>query len=104
MVCWEIAMKASNGFKLLVTATPGFHSQYDWHCQIMWLYPGVPDNAEDDTLMETHGAEAFDTTIKSVMHAIQTEDKDAQREVAQWMIQIAKPWTIRSSLESRLAN
>ena len=35
-VGWRIAMNAIIGFKLQVTATPGFHSLYDWSYQIMW--------------------------------------------------------------------
>jgi len=91
---WHIAMIAKIGFKLQVTATPGFHSLYDWCYQTMWLFSSVPDNAEDDTVMQQHGADALYSAGKSLMHAIQSEDKQAQHGVAHRMIQIAKPWTI----------
>jgi len=38
------------------------------------------------------------------MHAIWTKDKEAQHDAAHWMIQIAEPWMIRQSSESKLAN
>jgi hypothetical protein len=41
--------------------------------------------------MEMHGAEALHSAVKSLMHAMQTEDQDAQQDVAHWMIEIAKP-------------
>jgi len=52
-VGWQIAMNAKIGFKLHVTATQGFHSLYDWCYQTMWLFSGVPDDPEDDTVMES---------------------------------------------------
>ena len=54
--------------------------------------------------MEKHGAEALYSTVKSLMHAIRTKDEEAQQDAAHWMIQIAKPWTIRRWSESKLAN
>ena len=56
---WQIAMIAKIGFKFQVTATPGFHSLYDWCYQTLWLFPGVPDDPEDNTVMDKHGAEAL---------------------------------------------
>jgi len=70
----------------------------------MWLFSGAPEDAEDETLMEKHGAEALYSAVKSLMHAIRTEDQDAQQDAAHRMIQIAKPWTIRRWSESKLAN
>jgi len=101
---WHIAMNAKIGFKLQVTATLGFHSLYDWCYQAMWLFSGVPEDPEDETVKEKHGVDALYSAVKSVMHAIQTEDKEAQQDVAHWMIQIAKPWMIRRWSESKLAN
>jgi len=103
-VGWQIAMNAKIGFKLQVTATPGFHSLYDWCFQTMWLFSGAPEDPEDDTGMEKHGAEALYPAVKSLMHAIRTKDKEAQQDAAHRMIQIAKPWTIRRWSESKLAN
>jgi hypothetical protein len=56
-VGWQIAMNVKIGFKLQVTATPEFHSLYDWCFQTMWLFSGAPDDPEDDTVIERHGAE-----------------------------------------------
>jgi hypothetical protein len=97
-------MNAKIGFKLQVTATPGFHSLYDWCFQTMWLFSGAPEDPEDDTMMEKHGAEALYSAVKSLMHAIQTKDEEAQQDAAHRMIQIAKPWTIRQWSESTLAD
>jgi len=103
-VGWQIPMNAKIGYKLQVTATPGFHSLYDLCFQMMWLFSGAPEDSEDDTVMEKHGAEALYSAVKSLMHAIQTKDEEAQQDVVHRMIQIAKPWTIRWRSESKLAN
>jgi len=58
-VGWRIAKTARIGFKLQVTATPGFRSLHDWCYQVMWLFSGAPDDPEDETLMEMHGANAL---------------------------------------------
>jgi len=41
-VGWQIAKKSRIGSKLQITATPGFQSQYDWGCQMTWLFLRVP--------------------------------------------------------------
>jgi len=56
---------------------------------------GAPEDCEDYNVMEKFGAKALYSALKSLMHAIQTEDHNAQQNVAQLMIQIAQPWTIR---------
>jgi len=94
-VGWEIAMNARIGFKLQVTATRGFHSLDDWCFQTMWLFSGTPEDPEDDTVMEKHGADALYSAVKNLIHAIRTKDEEAQQHVAHRMIQIAQPWTIR---------
>jgi hypothetical protein len=71
---------------------------------MMCLFSGARDDAEDDTVKETHGAEALYSAVKSLMHAIRTENEEAQWNAAHRMIQIAKPWTIRWWSELRLAN
>jgi hypothetical protein len=103
-VGWRIATNAKIGFKLQVTATPGFHSLYDWGYQAMWLFSGAHEDPEDETVMEMHGTDALYSTVKSLMHAIQTEDQDTEQDAAHRMIQIAKPWRIRRWSESKLAN
>jgi hypothetical protein len=103
-VGWQIAMNAKIGLKLQVTATPGLHSFNDWCFQTMWLFSGAPEDPEDDTVMEKHGAEALYCTLKSLMHAIWTKDKEVQQDAAHRMIQIAKPCTIRSGSDSKLPN
>jgi len=70
----------------------------------MWLFSGVPDDAVDDTVMEKHYAEKLNSAVKCLMHAIQTENEEAQQNGVHQMIQIAKPWTIRRWSESKLAN
>jgi hypothetical protein len=103
-VGWQIVTNAKVGFKLQVTATPGFHSLYDWCYQEMWLFSGATENPEDETVMEKHGADALYSAVKSLMHVIRTEDQDAQQDAAHRMIQIAKPWTISRWSESKLGN
>jgi len=103
-VGWHIVMNAKIGFKLQVTATLGLHSLYDWCYRTMWLFSGAPDNPEDQTVKKNYGAHALYSAVKSLMHAIQTEDEEAQQDAAHWMIQIAKAWTIRRWSESKLAN
>jgi len=103
-VGWRIVMNARIGFKIQVTATPGFHSLYDWCFQTMWLFSGAPEYPEDDTVMEKHGAEALYSAVKSLMHAIWTEGEHAQQDAAHHMIQIARPWTTRRWSESKFAN
>jgi hypothetical protein len=101
---WQIATNARIGFKLQVTATPGFHSLYDWSFPAMWLFSGAPDDPEDETVMEKHGADALYSAVKSLMHAIWTAAQNSQQDAAHRMMQFAKPWTIRRWSESKLAN
>jgi hypothetical protein len=103
-VGWRIAMNARIRFKLQVPATLGFHSLYDWCFQTMWLFSGVPEDPEDNAVMEMHGADALYSAVKSLMHAIQTEDDEAQQDAAHRMIQIAKPGTIWRWSEWKLLN
>ena len=103
-VGWRIATNARIGFKLQVTATPGFHSLYDCCYHAMWLFSGPPEDPGDETVMEMHGADALYSAVKSLMHAIWTEDQDAQQDAAHRMIQIAQPWTRRRWSELKLAN
>ena len=84
-------MNARIGFKLQVTAKPGFHSIYDWCFQMMWLFSGAPEEPENETLMEKHGAKALYSAVTCLIHTIRTEDQDDQQDAAQQMIQIAKP-------------
>jgi len=76
-VGWQIALHAKIGFKRQVTATPGFDSLYNWCLQTMWLFSGALEDSENDTVMGKHGAEALYSTVKSLMHAIQTKDEEA---------------------------
>jgi len=70
----------------------------------MWLVSGTPEDPEDDTVMQMHGADALYSAVESLMHAIRTEDQDARQDAAQRMIQIAKPWTTRRWSESKVPN
>jgi len=62
---------------------------------MMWLFSGVPEDPEDDPVMETHSTKGLYSAVKSLTNAIQTEDKHTQQDAAHRMINIAKPWTIR---------
>ena len=70
----------------------------------MWLFSGAPDDPEDETVKKKHGADALDSAVTSLMHAIRTEDEVGQQDAAHRMIQIAKHWTIRRWSESKLAS
>jgi len=59
------------------------------------MFSGVAEDSENDAVMEKHSADALDSAVKRLMHAIRTEDKDTQLDAAHRTIQIAKPWTIR---------
>jgi hypothetical protein len=89
-VCWQIVINEEMGFKHQVTPTPRFHKLNNWCYQTVWLFSGAPDNPEDDTVMGKHGAETLYSALKSLMHAVRTEDKEAQQDAAHWMIQNAK--------------
>jgi len=71
---------------------------------MMWLFAGVPDDPHDDTVMEKQRADALYSAVKNLMHAIQTEDEEAQQDAAHQMIQISKPCTMRMWSESKLTN
>jgi hypothetical protein len=85
-VGWQIVISEKIRFKLQVTDTPGFHSLYDWCFQTMWLFSGAPEDPEDDTVMEKHGAEALCSAVKSLMHAIRSTDEEAQQDAVHRMI------------------
>jgi len=70
----------------------------------MRLFPGVPDDPEDNTVMEMDGANALYSAVKSSMDAIRTEDEDDEQDAVHWIINIAKPLAIRRLSESKLPN
>jgi len=72
---WQIAMKARIGFKLQVTAKQGFHSFNNWCYHMMWQFAWVPEDPNDDTVMEKHGGDALYSAVKSLFDAIWSEDK-----------------------------
>ena len=100
----RIATNGRIGFTLPVTATPGFHSLYDWCYQTMWMFSGAPEDLENVTVMKMHGADALYSAVKRLMHAIRTKDQDTPPDVARRTIQIAKPSTRRRWSELKLAN
>jgi len=77
-VGWQIAIRMRISFKLQVTATLGFHWLYDWCYQRTGQFSGTPEDLEDDTVEEEHGAEALYVAVKISMHVIREEDNDAQ--------------------------
>jgi len=94
-VGWQIVINAKIEFKVQVTATPGFHSLYDWCYQTMWLMTSEPDDPEDNTVMEKYGADALNFAMNSLMHALQTEDEESQQDAVYQMTQFANPGMIR---------
>lgn len=68
------------------------------------LFSGLPENEEDDAVMEMHCTEALNLAVKNSIPAIGTEDEDGQQGAALWMIQIAKLWIIGLWAESTLDN
>jgi glycerate kinase len=70
----------------------------------MWLLAGAPQDPDDDTVLEKHGAEALYSAVKSVMHAIQTQNEQAQQNAEHWTKQIAKHWMFKRWFESKLDN
>ena len=70
----------------------------------MWLFSSAPEYAENKAVMKKHGAEALYSTVKSLMYAIQTEDHDPQQNAVHWIIENAKPWTMKRWSKSELTN
>jgi hypothetical protein len=70
----------------------------------MWLFSDAPEDPADENVMKMLGADALYSAVKCLMHAIRTEDQDAQQDAAHRMIQIGRPLTIRRWSESKLAN
>ena len=85
-VGWQIAMNVRIGFKLQVTAISGFHSLYEWCFETMWLFSGGPEDPEGDTEMEKHSTESLYSALKSLMHAILTDDEHSTQDAVNWMI------------------
>jgi hypothetical protein len=48
----------------------------------MWLLSGAPEDPEDDTVMDQHGADALFSAVKSLMHLIRSKDEEAQQNAA----------------------
>jgi len=101
---WQIAMKGRIGFEPWVTAMLGCHWVSDWGYRTMWLCSGAPGDPEDDTGIEKHDAEVLHSAVRSVMHAIQTEDEQTPHDMAHYRFPNAKLWTIRRCSESKLPN
>jgi len=68
------------------------------------MLSGAPEDPQDDTVMEKHGAKALDSAVRCFMHVIRTEDEHAEQDAAHQMFQIAKPWTMRRWSVWDLAN
>jgi hypothetical protein len=76
------------GFNLRVAATPGFPTLSAWCCQTIWLFSGAPEDPEYETVKEMQGADALYSAVTSVIHAIRTEDQNAQPDEAHQNIQL----------------
>jgi predicted nucleic acid-binding Zn ribbon protein len=101
-VGWRIAKNVRIGFKLPFTATLEFHSHHNWCYQSMLLFSGAPEDPENETVMDKHSADALYSAVKCLTDAINTEDKDAQHNMAHRIIQIGKLWTLSRWSESKL--
>jgi len=97
-------MNANIEFYVHVTTPPGFDSLYDYCCLRTSPCLGAPDDPEDETVMQMHGANALHSAVKSLIHAIRIEDEGAQQDVAQRRMWMVKAWTIWRWSESKLAN
>jgi hypothetical protein len=71
---------------------------------MMWLFSGAPEDPEDDTMIEKHGADALYSAVNSLMHVTQTEDEEAQQDLAQQIIEIVNPWMVKWWSQLKLAN
>lgn len=58
-------MKSITVFQLQVPAMMGFHSICDWYYQTMWLLLSVPEEIEDQTVMDMCGAGTLHSPVKS---------------------------------------
>jgi len=101
-VGWQIRMKSTIGFKLWVTAMPGFCWLFDRCYQLMMLISGAPEDWEDDTVIEMHSAETQCSAEWILMHGIEPEDEYSQQDSVHHTIQSAKPWMIRTWSEWNL--
>jgi hypothetical protein len=75
-------------FNLEAVAVSHFHSLNDWGFESMWLYSSAPEDPEDDTVTNKHGADALYSEGNSFIHTIRNEDKESEQDAAHWMIQI----------------
>jgi hypothetical protein len=57
----------------------------------MWLDSGAPEDPADKTGMEMNDADALYSGVKSMMHAVWTEEQDVQQDVAHRMIDNVMP-------------
>jgi hypothetical protein len=58
----------------------------------VWVSPESEPTREIGPGVNT--TDAMASAVKSLMHALRTEKQDAQQDLAHWMIQIAKLWTM----------
>jgi hypothetical protein len=70
----------------------------------MWLISGAPEDPEDDTVIDKDSEDILNNVVKRIMHAIQTDDEEAQQHAVHQMIQIPYHRTLKRWAESILAN
>jgi len=58
---------------------------------MLWLFSDGPDYPDGNTVMLKNGAEALNSAVKCVMHAIWTEAEEAQHDMAHHRIHIPTP-------------
>jgi len=69
----------------------------------MSLFSGVPEDPAIDMVMEYYSAKALYSAVTSLIHVIQREDNEAQRDAAYWTIQVVIPWMTRRLYRLSLA-
>jgi len=57
---------------------------------MMWQYSDVPEDPEDNPVTEKHSVDTLDSMVKSLLHAIHIEKKQAQDDLGHQTLQIAK--------------
>jgi len=83
-----------HGFKLQVTAMPGFYSLFDWCYQIIQLFWLTPDNREDVTVYENRFAKVLYSMVKHLVHGIRTGNDKSQLDTANWIIRYGNLWAM----------
>lgn len=69
---------------------------------MMWQVSGAPADLEDVMLKDKQVAQALHSEVQCLIHAMQTEDNEAQQNAASLMIEVTAGWMIRRWSESNV--